>query len=239
MKVLGSRTRAIFAQKAKGFIFDRGNLQSVIDQREKIALEDFMGFRGQFDEHRRFQIEMLKAQGLKPDHRFLELGCGPLTAALPLIKYLDAGNYVGVDIRSSVLDMGWREIGKAELSKKNPRLIFSNCLGDDVLQRNDQFDFIYSFSVLYHLSDDILDGYFSVVSRRLNEKGACLANINEHMPNSRWLEFPFEQRTFSQYQDCASKHGLVTTNIGTCRDLGFSNDGTEGQYPILKFTRAI
>lgn len=48
--------------------------------REKHRLEDSMGFRGQFDEHRRFQIELLKNLGLKPGHQFLELGCGPLTA---------------------------------------------------------------------------------------------------------------------------------------------------------------
>src|SRR6185312_2619231 len=100
-----SRTREKWIHQAKSLIFERGNFQKMIDLREKHELEDSMGFRGQWDEHRRFQIEMLKRQGLRPEHRFLELGCGPLTVGVPLIQYLEPGHYTGVDIRSSVLNL--------------------------------------------------------------------------------------------------------------------------------------
>ena len=76
----------------------------------------------------------LKLQGLRPEHQFLELGCGPLTAGIPLIEYLSPGHYVGVDIRSSVLNLGWREVGKAGLSGKNPRLICSKAFASDEVE---------------------------------------------------------------------------------------------------------
>jgi SAM-dependent methyltransferase len=238
VRIPGSRTWSILLHKTRGLIFDKGGFQATIDLREKHALEDSMGFRGQFDEHRRFQIEMLKVQGLLPKHRFLELGCGPLTAALPVIKFLDRGNYIGVDIRSAVLNMGWVQVGKASLSGKNPRLVCSDRFADEALESGEQFDFVYSFSVLYHLSDEILERYFSAVARRLKPTGICLANINEHMPSDRWLEFPFEKRTVTDYESVAAKNGLRTENLGTTEKLGFRNNSTEKRYPVLKFTLA-
>ena len=64
-----------------------------------------MGFRGQFEKHRRFQMTFFRERGLVPSSRLLEIGCGPLTAGIPIIEYLEPGNYVGVDIRSSVLHL--------------------------------------------------------------------------------------------------------------------------------------
>jgi SAM-dependent methyltransferase len=237
MRLPLSRTRAKFVHQAKGLIFDAANLQSMVDLREKHALEDSMGFRGQWDEHRRFQIDMLRARGLKPSDTFLELGCGPLTAGLPLIDYLDAGNYVGVDIRSSVLNLPWREVGKAGLSEKNPRLICSSAFGSDAL-KDEQFDIVYSFSVLYHLSDEILASYFAAVSTRLKPGGRCIANVNTNVPSDHWLEFPFVQRTIEDYTSLAAKHGMTTTNLGTIAELGFRHAGMERENPLLVFAKS-
>ena len=220
--------------RVKSFIFEKANFKKMIDLKEKYELEDSMGFRGQWDEHRRFQIETLKLQGLRPEHRLLELGCGPLTAGIPVIEYLRPGHYIGVDIRSSVLDLGWREVGKAGLSGKNPRLICSNAFASDEL-RGERFDFVYSFSVLYHLGDDILDKYFETVSERLLLSGVCLANVSTHLPDDKWLEFPFLNRPVQTYVSMAQKHGLTTTNHGTLADLGFRSPATEKNNPLLSF----
>ena len=157
--MLLSRTRHLAKLRVKAFVFDKGNFQELLDVRRRHKLEDSMGFRGQWDEHRRFQITFLKERGLEPQHDFLEIGCGPLTGGIPLIEYLEPGKYVGVDIRSSVLNVSWGEIGLAGLSEKNRRLICSSSFGDEELGER-QFDFVFSFSVLYHLSDDILRDYF-------------------------------------------------------------------------------
>jgi len=43
------------------------------------------------------QFELLKREGCRPDSTVLEIGCGCLHAGIPLIQYLEKGNYVGVD----------------------------------------------------------------------------------------------------------------------------------------------
>ena len=90
-----SRTRAKIKYRFKELIFERANFQDMLDLRDKHRLEDSMGFRGQFDEHRRFQIAFLKERGLVPSSQLLEIGCGPLTGGIPIIEYLEPGNYVG------------------------------------------------------------------------------------------------------------------------------------------------
>jgi len=227
------KTRANIAFGAKSKIFDMFNFQSMLDRREMNLLEDHMGFRGQIPEHRRFQLDFLKSQGLKPEHSFLEIGCGPMTGGLVLIDYLDSGNYVGIDVRPEVLNLSWQQVGKAGLAAKNPRLIISTRFGDDYLDDR-KFDFVMSFSVLYHLSDEILDGWFSSVSRRI---GTAFANVNTETEGSTWLQFPFVKRTVEDYVTMAAKHGLRTDNLGSIESLGFKLPGLERENPLLRFTR--
>jgi len=232
--MLLSRTRQKITRSVKEFIFDKTGFEKVLELRDKDRLEDAMGFRGQFDEHRRFQIALLKERGLVPTNRLLEIGCGPLTGGIPIIDYLESGNYVGVDVRNSVLDMSWKEVGKAGLSAKTPRLICSSSFGSKEL--GDQtFDFVLSFSVLYHLDDEILNSYFAAVRRRLRSTGICLANVNTCDESSRWLEFPFLKRTIDSYRELARKNGLETTCLGDIKDLGFRLSGQERRNQMLLF----
>ena len=232
--MLLSRTRQRITIRLKELIFDKAGFQEMLELRDKRRLEDAMGFRGQFDEHRRFQLAFLKEQGLVPSNRLLEIGCGPLTGGVPVIEYLAPGNYVGVDIRSSVLDLSWREVGKAGLSAKNPRLIYSSSFGSKEL--GDQtFDIILSFSVLYHLSDELLASYFSVVRKKLNPKGLCFANVNTLDESSTWLEFPFLKRTIEDDREAAAANGLATSCLGEIKELGFRLSGQERRNQMLSF----
>jgi hypothetical protein len=235
MQIPLKRTRARVIQSIKEMIYDVGGFQKVAEGRERRELEDSMGFRGQWDDHRSFQLAMLKSQGLQQNHRLLELGCGPMTGGLPVVDFLESGNYVGVDVRDSVLNLAWREIGKASLSKKNPRLICASDFGLALLGA-ERFDFVLSFSVLYHLSDDLLDHYFYAVSQLLSSTGRCIANVNTRTPSDKWLEFPFLKREISTYQELASNHGLRTDVFGEIEDLGFQGGGEERHNPLLVFS---
>ena len=228
------KTRKRLIYRVKLAIFESGNFQEMLDLRDKYRLEDSMGFRGQFDEHRRFQFDLLKRRGLLPHHRLLEIGCGPLTGGLPLIGYLNPGNYTGVDVRDSVLNLAWKEVGKAGLSARNPRLIQSSSFGSNEL-RGQQFDFVLSFSVLYHLSDEILASYLAAVRERLNATGQCLANVNTQDASSTWLEFPFLRRTIEDYENLARSKGLETSRLGELAELGFLLPGIERRNQMLAF----
>jgi SAM-dependent methyltransferase len=228
------RTRQRITYNLKQFIFDNAGFQEMLDLRDKSRIEDAMGFRGQFDEHRRFQITLLKKQGLVPCNQLLELGCGPLTVGIPVIEFLEPGNYVGVDVRSSVLDLSWKEVSKAGLAAKNPRLICSSSFGSEELG-NQTFDFIFSFSVLFHLRDDVLESYFSEVRKRLKISGICLANVSTIGENDTWLEFPFLKRTLEHYREVAGKNGLEMVRLGEIADLGFCLSGQERRNQMLSF----
>lgn len=230
-----SRTRQWARLALKGAIFDRLNLRELVDQRRTDKLEDAMGFRGQLAEHRRFQIAFLQEQGLKPSHRLLEIGCGPLTAAIPIIQHLEPGNYMGIDIRSSVLNLAWQEVGIAQLSVKNPRLLHSTSFAAN--EPLGQFDFVVSFSVLYHLSDDLLGSYFQQVASRLEPNGICLANVNVDLDSSTWLEFPFVKRSAEDYRSVSAGAGLHMRSLGTMRSLGLKSEWPDSNNEVLAFSR--
>jgi 2-polyprenyl-3-methyl-5-hydroxy-6-metoxy-1,4-benzoquinol methylase len=234
--MLLSRMRHKAKLALKEFIFEKSNLQEVVDVRRRYALEDSMGFHGQWDEHRRFQIGFLKSRGLLPSHKVLEIGCGPLTGGIPLIGYLDAGNYFGIDIRSSVLDLSWLEVGLAKLSAKNPKLICSSSFGSEELGEQ-KFDLVFSFSVLFHLTDELLKSYFVQVSGRLKPGGICLAQVNTHLESSTWLQFPFIRRTLADYSRAAREAGLEANSLGTIQSLGFRLEGEERLNEMLEFSK--
>jgi len=231
------KTRKIWARRVQKRLFDIARIQDLLDERELHALEDHMGFRGQFAEHRRFQIDELKKLGLEPSSTVLEIGCGPLTAGIPVISYLDPGCYVGVDVRSSVLDVAWVQIGRNSLSAKNPQLIRSDDFGSEELTQR-QFNFVWCFSVLFHLSDDLLDRLFAVVSDRVADGGMFVANIQTDVDSSAWLQFPFLKRTLEDYRTVAASHGFETINLGTIEGRGFKLEGAERTNLLLKFARA-
>lgn len=228
------RTRKKWIRRAQERLFDLARINDFLEEKEQNTLEDHMGFRGQLPEHRRFQITELKKLGLAPSSSVLEIGCGPLTAGLPTIEFLEPGRYVGVDVRSSVLDCAWQLIGKHGLSSKNPQLIRSDTFASDQLWDR-RFDFIWTFSVLYHLTDDILDRYFAMVAERLG--GIAVANVQTYMEDSTWLEFPFLNRSIETYQAAAAKHGLKTRPLGTLADRGFRTSGDDSRNTLLEFTR--
>lgn len=55
------------------------------------------------------QFHYLVAQGLRRDHRFLDIACGSLRLGQFLIPYLDRGCYFGIDGSPALIEAGLRE----------------------------------------------------------------------------------------------------------------------------------
>src|SRR6478672_853262 len=70
--VVLKKTRQIWKRRLQARLFDVAGMQGLLDEQERHALEDHMGFRGQLIEHRRFQIEELKKLGLQSSQSVLE-----------------------------------------------------------------------------------------------------------------------------------------------------------------------
>jgi hypothetical protein len=233
-----TQTRARYLQSARLSLYHLTGIGRALEIEETRTLERHMGFHGQWEEHRRFQLDFAKRIGLVPSARFIEIGCGPLTLGLPMIGYLDAGNYTGIDVRPEVLNLSWQQVGKAGLSAKNPRLVISQSFGAHELPGDARADMMWSFSVLYHLTDALVDACFAQVAHRL-APGACyIANINPVQDESTWLQFPFNRRDVGFYRGIAERHGLKLEELGTLQSLGFTLDAVEKVNILLKLQHA-
>ena len=68
---------------------------------------------------RDFQNRFLRQIGLRPEHYFLEIGCGTLRGGIPIIQYLEQGHYFGLDVRNEVIEEAKKEVTKFNLEAKN------------------------------------------------------------------------------------------------------------------------
>jgi len=168
---------------------------------------------------RDFQIAFLKSVGLEPRHTVLDLGCGTLRGGLPLIEYLDAKNYCGVEARADALAEGRAELEAAGLADRDPDL----CVESDfaAFRQQRRFDFVWAFSVTMHLSDEIFLEFLRCGRAHLAPAGAFYANalIGEAPPGS-WRGFPVIARSLDQVRDAATAAGLQTEDLGPLSELG-------------------
>lgn len=190
---------------------------------------------------RRFQIEFLTAHGLLPEHRLLDIGCGVLRGGIPLIEYLDTGNYAGIEARAHALAEGRKELAAASLEHKRPLLI--NESDPARIQLQASFDFVWAHSVLYHMPDEIMDAYLGLVAACLGDGGAFYANVMlretpraADQPEAKWQGFPVLGRSRDFYRETAASHGLAVEDVGTLTALGDSGAIT-GQDMMMRFTR--
>lgn len=186
---------------------------------------------------RDFQVSFLKEKGLAPDHTVLDFGCGTLRGGIPIIDYLQEGKYYGIDIRERVLLEARKELKEERLEHKNPNLVWFTNFSD--LHFDEKFDFILAFSVLFHLSDDILDKALEFVSKNLAaSSGKFYANalLGNSKGGGRWEEFPVKERTFDFYLEVAKKHNLKVKKIGVLKDFGhLTNYHKHDLQPMLEF----
>lgn len=138
---------------------------------------------GLWDEMGLLQHDFLLAQGLKPDHRLLDIGCGSLRLGVRACAYLAPGNYWGTDISTDLLEAGYRqEIVTAGLEARLPR---SNLVTDGEFTfpgLPDRFDFIMAQSVFTHLPLNHLRLCFGNLTAHL--KGPCTAFFTVFMPTA-------------------------------------------------------
>jgi len=131
---------------------------------DKKMHREFVG--GLWHEMGRLQFEFLVSVGLRPDHKFLDVGCGCLRGGVHFMKYLKAGHYYGLDINSSLIEAGKIEVEEAGLSHKAPTLMVDDRFSFSRFE--EKFDFMASISLFTHLP-------FNSIVRCLKQAQGCLA----------------------------------------------------------------
>jgi hypothetical protein len=102
------------------------------------------------------QYRFLVAEGLRPGHVLLDVGCGPLRGGRFFIPYLDRGNYLGIDKEAALIQAGVKDqLTPAVLAEKRPEFLISSDFDFQKLSKKP--DFAIAQSLFTHLAEaDIL-----------------------------------------------------------------------------------
>jgi ubiquinone/menaquinone biosynthesis C-methylase UbiE len=130
---------------------------------------------GMWEEIGQLQFEFLRTRGLKPSHRLLDIGCGSLRGGIHAIKYLEAGNYYGLDINLSLIEAGRHELYLAGLTHKNPHLAESDRFELGLFRQ--KFDYLLAHSVFTHVFANHIIRCLAEVRKVLAPKGQFFATF--------------------------------------------------------------
>lgn len=188
---------------------------------------------------RTFQIKFLiEHAALRPTDRVLDIGCGTLRGGVPIIDYLNAGHYAGVDVRTNVIAEACHELDAAGMAEKHVTLVFTGDIPSVIL--GPPFDVAWAFSVFMHLDDASLSGVLSLADRSLRPGGVLYANANigEGKGPRDWNGFPVLWRPMSQIVDAAADFGLQVKDLGSLGSLGHTSGTIQDEQRMLHISRS-
>lgn len=132
---------------------------------------------GLWEQIGQLQFDYLVSQGLDPDSRLLDVGCGSMRGGRHFVEYLNPGRYYGLDIDPALLKAGRRELAKAGVSDRDPHLLVDDAFRFGRFDAT--FDYAWALSVFTHLP-------FNVIMR-------CLAEVEEVLrPGGRFYATFYE-----------------------------------------------
>lgn len=128
------------------------------------------------------QLQLLIYEGCEPTHRVLEVGCGALMAGYPIMQYLHAGHYVGIEPNRWLIDNSCEipQIREA-IERKKGRFLHNDRF--DATSLDERFDFVISHSVVSHLAHWQLPLFLQNLSRVLTPGGRILASLRFYEGN--------------------------------------------------------
>lgn len=133
---------------------------------------------GMWKEIGELQFNFLIKQGLKPHHKLLDLGCGCLRGGLHFIRYLNQGNYCGLDISKEILEVGREFLVKEKLVHKKPTLQVNRDLKFEELVPK-KFDYILAQSVFTHMPLNDIEECFQNVHKIMRPESVFFATFND------------------------------------------------------------
>lgn len=163
----------------------------------EIAAKEHRAFvGGMWEEVGQLQFEFMKSLGLLPEHKLLDVGCGAMRGGIFFVKYLNKGNYFGLDINQSLIDAGKVELNALGLLDKSPNLLVNDKFEFSLFDI--KFDFAIALSVFTHLF--------------MNNIIRCLVEMNRALnPGGRFCATFFESPTSAHLDPLFHSPGGITT----------------------------
>jgi 2-polyprenyl-3-methyl-5-hydroxy-6-metoxy-1,4-benzoquinol methylase len=199
---------------------------SAEDRAQNQYREHLGGGNEQWERRGRFQVHFLSRMGMTPQHRLIDIGCGPIRAGVHFINYLDPGNYYGIDYNPDFIEIA-REISNSQpaLAAKQPTLrVIQDFRFEEIGQC---FDFVMVFSVIQHSTNELATTFFRKLAPILH------AGSRVYITHARWFRGIIEGtnlqllRMFSRPEEV--EPGLDMSSWGWENPLEI--------YPILEIGR--
>ena len=150
---------------------------------------------GMWEEMGALQFDFLVAQGLKPDHYLLDVGCGALRGGVRFIPHLKPGHYFGIDVSKEILAAGRRVLEEYALTHMDPTLVEMDDFDFAVLNR--KFDFALAQSVFTHIPLNSIIRCVMNIDKALVPGGRCYATFFEN-PLGKFNLEPLEPAIVAQ-----------------------------------------
>jgi ubiquinone/menaquinone biosynthesis C-methylase UbiE len=182
-------------------------------------------------------LSAAERSGLQPQHRVLDLGCGPGRFAVALSQYLDEqGSYVGLDVSRDAIEICNRRIGSRLPSFEfvwadvtNPRYSYRGTVRAAEYRfpfQDESFDFAFSNSLFTHLLPADTAHYIGEIGRVLRPSGRTLNTIFLLNDDSRDLlaqddpahELPFTVEGVARVKDAERPEAWIAVEEDFVRD---------------------
>lgn len=118
-------------------------------------------------------LQDLRRLGLKRDHRCIEIGCGSLWAAEPVIEFLHPGCFLGLDVTDLFFNPAKQRLSPAMLSEKRPE--FAVLSGTALAGARALCpDFIFSRRTLVHVPPQELRAFLGQACALMTRETTCV-----------------------------------------------------------------
>lgn len=152
-----------------------------------------------------YVFDYVVSRGLRPRHRLLDFGCGPLRFGNYAIAFLKPGHYHGIDAHLKSLEAAVTyEIPIHKLAAKRPRLLWNADYAVDHF--GVQFDWIVDYAATLHVPEDHLETVFGKLHDVLSRRGRLLVCCELRLPVSA-MEDVGLQLVHKEVQKCQLLRG--------------------------------
>lgn len=128
-----------------------------------------IGREDEWESHGKMQLAFMVSEGLRPSSTLLDIGCGVGRAARKFVPYLEAGNYVGIDISEAALNHAIKLAADEGWEQKGPTFLINSDI--DLPEEHGPFDFMWAHSVYTHLPAQQIEVMIGNAAKRLKKGG--------------------------------------------------------------------
>lgn len=180
----------------------------------RVEADPHQAIGGEWETHGVLQRDFLIDQGLKPEHRFLDLGCGTGRLARKIVPYLDFGGYTGADISPLALAHAKSLSIEERWAQRTPRFFLIDTADGtlNAINGHGPFEFIWAHSVFTHLPPDAIESIVGSLDSVLAGMFLFTYKRGESPERTGLKQWRYP---FKFFEDVANDHGFNAVALDT------------------------